>query len=173
MPGSLYYKIGHQVSKWLPLSANVTSILQRKRFFSGKYKKPPVDHQTFIELASLCSQDVITSTHDGFYRQINGLAMGSPPAPQLAHGWMSKFDDEIKGDARLYTRYMDDILRDIKNLQVDNKLIQIDSLHFTVEREIDSSIPFLDMRIHRKNGKLSSEWFTKPPYTPTDASSPT
>ena len=49
-------------------------------------------------------------------------------------------------------------------VRVENKLIQINSLHlslnFTVERETDSSIPFLNKRIHRKNGKLSSEWFT-------------
>ena len=100
-------------------------------------------------------------THDGYYRQVDGLAMGSPPAPQLANGWMSKFDAEIKGDSTLYSRYMDDVLRDIKSHQIDNKLIEINRLHpslkFTVERETDSSIPFLDMKIHRRNGKLTSD----------------
>ena len=33
------------------------------------------------------------------FTQVDGLAMDSPPAPQLANGWMSKFDDVIKGDA--------------------------------------------------------------------------
>ena len=40
--------------------------------------------------------------------------MGSPPAPNLANGWLSKNNQEIKGDAKLFTRYMDDNLRDIK-----------------------------------------------------------
>ena len=79
---------------------------------------------------------------------------------------MSKFDAEIKGDSTLYSRYMDDLLRDIKSHQIDNKLIEINRLHpslkFTVEHETDSSIPFLDIKIQRRNGKLTSEWFTKP-----------
>ena len=50
---------------------------------------PPVDKETFMTLAKIASCDVIMSTHDCFYRQINGLAMGSPPTPQLANGWLS------------------------------------------------------------------------------------
>ena len=81
--------------------------------FSGKYKLPPVDKQTFIELAKMASCDVIMSTHRGYFKQVDGLAMGSPPAPHLANGWLSQFDATIKGDSKLFTRYMDDILQDI------------------------------------------------------------
>ena len=35
-------------------------------------------------------------------------------SPLLANSWMSKFDKKIQGDAKMYFRYMDDILRDIK-----------------------------------------------------------
>ena len=45
---------------------------------------------------------------------IDGLAMGSPPAPMLANGWMSKYDKIIKGNAKIYSRYMDDIFRETK-----------------------------------------------------------
>ena len=75
---------------------------------------PPVDKETFITLATLASCDVILSTHDGLYKQVDGLAMGSPPAPHLANGWMSQFDNTIKGTSTLYTRYMDDILCECK-----------------------------------------------------------
>ena len=79
--------------------------------------------------------------------------MGSPPAPQLANGWMSKLDERIKGNLTLYSRYMDDILRDIKKNQIDSKLDEINNLHpslkFTVEPEKNSSIPFLDMEIRQ------------------------
>ena len=46
----------------------------------------PVDKETFITLAELASCDVIFSTHDGYFKQIDGLAMGSAPAPHLANG---------------------------------------------------------------------------------------
>ena len=45
--------------------------------------------------------------------------MGSPPAPHLANGWLSQFDDTIKGDAVLYARYMDDIIQNIKRVQIE------------------------------------------------------
>ena len=48
-------------------------------------------------------------TNDGYYQQIDGLAMVSPPALMLANGWMSKFDEAIKGDADLFSRCMDDV----------------------------------------------------------------
>ena len=73
--------------------------------YSGRYNKPPVDPQTFVELVSLCSCNVVFLTNDGFYRQVDGLAMGGgPPAPQLANGWMSKFDKSIKENSTIYTR---------------------------------------------------------------------
>ena len=61
--------------------------------YSGDYQLPPVEKETFKELLQLCTCDVLMQTHDGFYRQTDGLAMGSPPAPLLANR------------AKLYERY--------------------------------------------------------------------
>ena len=61
-------------------------------------------------------------TDNGFYRQTDGLAMGSPPAPMLAKGWMSTFETKIGEGAKLYHRYMDDILRDIHKTKIDQTL---------------------------------------------------
>ena len=68
-------------------------------------------------------------TYKGFYRQQDGLAMGSPPAPYLANGWLSMYDDRIKDDAKVFARYMDDILRDIKSARIDDKLDEINAYH--------------------------------------------
>ena len=47
---------------------------------SGKYRKPPVDRATFKELLTLCSCDVYLLTNDGYYKQVDGLAMDIPLA---------------------------------------------------------------------------------------------
>ena len=113
--------------------------------------------------------NVIVSTHNGFYRQIDGLAMGSPPAPHLANGWLSKYDPIIKADTRLYARYMDDILQNMKRALIDEKLSEINNLHpslkFTIERETNGAIPFLDMKILNDTGTLSSTCYNKPTDT--------
>ena len=134
-------------------------------------QRPAIDKETFITLAKIASCDVIMSTHDGFYKQIDGLAMGSPPAPHLANGWLSKFDSTIRGEAKLYFRYMDDILMEQKHVSAEQKLEEINSLHpnlqFTLEREKDQQLPVLDMKILRDQptGKLSSTWYNKPTDT--------
>ena len=132
---------------------------------------PPVDRDTFIQLATIASCDVIMSTHDGFYKQVDGLAMGSPPAPHLANGWLSKFENIIGEEARIYDRYMDDILRECKLTSVAPKLAEINNLHpnlqFTLEREENNKLPYIGMEIIHdpETGRLSSTWYTKPTDT--------
>ena len=43
-----------------------------------KHFDMPIDKETFITLATISSCDVVFDTHDGFYKQVDGLAMGSP-----------------------------------------------------------------------------------------------
>ena len=130
----------------------------------------PVDKETFIILAEIASCNVLMSTSDGYYTQIDGLAMGSPCAPLLANGWLSQFDSDIKGNAKIYFRYMDDIFRNIVANELIDKLDEInsyhDSLKFTHEKEKDGKLPMLDMSIqHHEDGTLSSTWYYKPSDT--------
>ena len=110
-------------------------------------QRPQIDQETFITLAKVASCEVVLSTHDGFYKQVDGLAMGSPPAPHLANAWLSQFENLIKNDAKIYERYqryMEDILREIKHSRVEQKLEEINniqkSLEFTLEMEVDHNI---------------------------------
>ena len=110
--------------------------------------------------------NVIMSTADGYYRQIDGLAMGSQPAPLLANIWLSKYEPTIGDDAKVFQRYMDDILRSIKRQNIKAKLAEINRLHpnlkFTVEIETDGKLPYLDMEIIHMDNTLSSTWYVKP-----------
>ena len=130
-------------------------------------KIPKVDKETFKKLAMLASCNVIMATHDGFYYQTDGLAMGSPPAPFLANGWLSQFDGVIQGESRIFFRYMDDILQDLKKRNCESKLQEINSLHpnlkFTIEREQEEQLPVLDLKIlhNHETGELSSTWYRK------------
>ena len=134
-----------------------------------KYELPPVDKETFRTLVMMSSCNVLMLTHDGYYQQTDGLAMGSPPSPHLTNGWLSQHDDRIKGDAKLFSRYMDDILRSIRKDAIEDTLSEINNLHpklrFTVETEQDGELSFLDMKLINLNGHLSSIWYNKPTYT--------
>ena len=59
------------------------------------------------------------------------------------------------------------ITRNLDNYE--EKLSEINNLHpslkFTIEREVNGSIPFLDMKIINESGRLSSTWYNKPTDT--------
>ena len=67
-------------------------LLYRPRAAHGS---PCFSKETFIKLATVASCNVVLLTHDGYYKQVDGLAMGAPLAPFLANAWMSKYDPII------------------------------------------------------------------------------
>ena len=64
---------------------------------------------------------------------------------------------------------MDDILRSIKQHAITQKLEEINLIHpslkFTLETEVEQTLPFLDMLIVRTGTELSSTWYNKPSDT--------
>ena len=123
-----------------------------------------------MTLTKLSSCNVLMLTHDGYYRQVDGLTMESPPAPHFANGWLSQFDGKIKGEAKLFSRYMDDTILDIKRNGKEGKLKELNSLHpslkFTIEEEDENGqLPVLDLKASNNQGTLSSSWYTKPSDT--------
>ena len=82
-----------------------------EHLFSGEFAQPPVDKQTLMTVSQLAVTNIILSTHDGWYKQIDGLAMGSQPAPYLENIWLPKFEPTVEDDATLlnviWTTYYD------------------------------------------------------------------
>ena len=145
--------------------------LAADKLYSGNpdIKSPPVDKETFITLTNLASKNVVMWTPDGYYRQKDGLAMGSQPAGLLANIWLSQFEPVIKDSAKIFERYVDDIIRSINRNNIAEKLREINNLHpnlkFTLEIEEDGRIAFLDLMIINNNGSLSTTWYRKPSDT--------
>ena len=139
------------------------------KLYSGELNKPPVDRKTFTILIELAMCNILMLTHDGYYRQTDGLAMGSPPAPLLANIWLSKFEPVINNDAKVFQRYMDDILISINKDGIHEKLNEINNLHsnlkFTIEVEKEGKLPFLDLQIIHESNELKSTWYNKPTDT--------
>ena len=69
------------------------------RLYSGEFETPPISKETFLKLLKISSTNVIMATHDGYYIQKDGLAMGSPPAPLLANIWLSKYEPQMRENA--------------------------------------------------------------------------
>ncbi|CAH8606449.1 unnamed protein product [Schistosoma rodhaini] len=123
------------------------------------------------ELLLRCTFNVQFSFNNEIYRQRDGIAMGSPLGPILADCFMAKLENNQLSSMinrfQLYVRYIDDtfVVCD-DNIDLDDILHSFNSCHpsidFTLEREKDQSIPFLDVHLlRRSNGSLKRSIFRK------------
>jgi hypothetical protein len=125
-------------------------------------------------------QHVLTSTyflHKGnFYEQTVGVPMGSPLSPAVVNFFMEEFEEKALSTAPLkpkhFFRYVDDtfIVWAHGHENLDNFLAHMNNQHpnikFTMEKEEEGCLPFLDIMIHRKeNGSLGHGVFRKKTHT--------
>ena len=136
--------------------------------------KHGIETTTLLEILKLC----LTTTHFQFrgehYELSDGLPMGSPASPAIANLFMAKLEETalstFAGDKpKVWYRYVDDVLSVVKTTAIDQLLTHLNSQHptitFTIEREKDNQLPFLDTRIHRISGTLKTGVHRKPTHT--------
>ena len=106
------------------------------------------------------------------FKQIDGVAMGSPLGPILANIFVGFLEKRIPKENMplLYDRFVDDTFSIFNNQsEVDPFLVTLNSLHpnlkFTVEKEVDKSLPFMDVKAMKRNGKLIRTVYRKPTFT--------
>ena len=127
--------------------------------------------EALVELLRFSTKDLSFLFNDKWYKQKDGVAMGSPLAPTLASIFMQSFEniiDQFTGSKPLvYKRYVDDIFLIFeKEDQVKPFLDYMNGIHpnikFTMEFEQQNKISFLDVLIKRVNHeRYQTEVFRK------------
>ena len=130
----------------------------------------------FKNLLCMCVKDCLFIFNGEVYKQIDGVAMGSPLGPTFANIflsyheqlWLNECPDSFK--PILYRRYVDDTLVIFKEKSHSDLFLNfINSKHknmkFTMESESNSQIPFLDLNIRKENGKISVSLYRKPTFS--------
>ena len=105
-----------------------------------------------------------------------GVAMGSPLSPIVANLILEYFEErainELPHKPRWWLKFVDDVFSNWPH--GEDKLVefqkhlnnQCDSIKFTLEREEDKSLPFLDVLITKKiDGSLSHQVYRKKTHT--------
>ena len=107
------------------------------------------------------------------FRQIDGVAMGSPLGPALANIFVGYSENKLFASISktfLYQRYIDDIfLIFTTEAQGDQLFAVLISLHpslrFTVEKEENGVLPFLDVKIEKSTNEFLTSFYRKPTFT--------
>lgn len=130
-----------------------------------------MSQNTFMALIEICIKDGSYFVYNGqVYMQVEGLPMGSALSPVLAaivlDALMEEIMERISGYVKLLKKYVDDFIAVIKIEHIDEVLSVLNgynsSIQFTVEKEVNRTLPFLDMVLHREvDGHVLTEWYEK------------
>ena len=152
----------------VPLEYTIQIILDK--VFKEKKIKTKLSHKELKTLLELCTKEMHFSFNDKIYKQINGVAMGSPLGPVLANIFMVHLEEEmiprLTGEMVSWYRYVDDTFTFIKEDKIKYVQETLNSFHpdisFTYEEEVDNKISFLDVLVTRKpDGYFDTEVYRK------------
>lgn len=141
----------------VPLEFTIELILNKiynEKLIATKLKR--ADMKTLLEL---CTKDMHFAFDEKIYRQVDGVAMGSPLGPVIANIFMVELEKRLiptMGDKiSLWFRYVDDTFTFIKKGEVDNVIEILNGFHesikFTFETETDNCLSFLDVKVMKNS----------------------
>ena len=140
----------------VPLDYTIELILNK--IYRDKMVKTKLKREEMKKLLQICTKEMHFSFNGVIYRQVDGVAMGSPLGPVLANVFMVELEKslvpQLESSVELWYRYVDDTFTFIKKGKVEEVLERLNSFHesinFTYERERDGVISFLDVKVITK-----------------------
>ena len=142
--------------------------------------QPYIPKDVFVELLHSATSTVKFSFDNIIYRQIDGVAMGSPLGPALANIFVGYYEEKLFSEISqpaVYFRYVYDTFVIFQNEKESEEfLVSLNGLHsslqFTFEKEKNNSLPFLDVHVEHTKGSNETKVYRKPTFTGQYAGNP-
>ena len=134
-------------------------------------KIPPLE---LLEIIKILLTETCFLFNGEFYKQTDGVAMGGPTSSTVAEIYMISHEQTALTTTtcppKVWERYVDDVFLIIKKHWLEEFYDHINGLHeqikFTIEKEKDSNLAFLDTLVHKNEDKsLSVKVYRKPTHT--------
>ena len=158
----------------VPTSEALTVIQDKLAADPSIEERTCVPLPNLMEMLTFCMESSYFRMGNDVYRQEEGLAMGSPLSPVMANIYMEYFEDMALNSAPLrptmWLRYVDDTFilwphqEDIQVLLEHVNTIR-PSIQFTMEKEKDNQLAFLDILITRTECGFKTSVYHKPTFT--------
>ena len=160
----------------IPVGESIDICERRLRDDDYLADRTGMDASTVVALLKFCLTSTSFQYDETYYKQLDGVAMGSPVSPVIADIFMEDFEDRAFAAypaadlPRVWKRFVDDVIAVVKKDRGQPLLQHLNSQHprikFTMEEEKDGTLPFMDVRFTRDvQGKLMREVYQKPTHT--------
>ena len=144
--------------------------------YSDNENPPNIPKHNFRNLLNIATKETFFMFNKKYYKQVDGVAMGSPLGPALANIFMCSFESKWLRDCPndfkpvFYRRYIDDIFVLFSSPDLADKFREyLSSKHpnikFSIEKEEDGCLPFLDINIFRENDKFATKVYRKKTFS--------
>ena len=126
-----------------------------------------------MELLHSATSTVEFSFDNTIYRQIDGVATGSPLGPALANIFDGYYEEKLFSEISkpaVYFTYVENTFVIFQNeKELEELLIILNGLHsslqFTFEKKKNNSLPFLDVHVEHTKGSYETKVYRKPTLT--------
>ena len=140
--------------------------------YSDNENPPNVPKHNFRNLLNIATKETFFMFKNKYYKQVDGVAMGSPLGPALANIFMCSFESKWLRDCPkdfkpvFYRRYIDYIFVLFSSPDHADKFREyLSSKHpnikFYLEKEEDGRLLFLDINVFRENDKFATNVYRK------------
>ena len=141
--------------------------------YDGDLSPPQFSKEIFIELMNIATTYAEFSFNNVMFKQIDGVAMGSPLGPALANIFVGYYENKLFqtiNEPFFYTRYVDDTFSIFRaEADADQFLLTLNSLHpalkFTMEKEANQTLIFLDVKVDKSEKQFQTSVYRKPTFT--------
>ena len=144
--------------------------------YNDNENPPNIPKHNFCNLLNIATKETFFMFNNKYYKQVDGVAMGSPLGPALANIFMCSFESKWLRDCPndfkpvFYRRYIDDIFVLFSSPDHADKFREyLSSKHpnikFSIEKEEDGCLPFLDVNIFRENDKFATNVYRKKTFS--------
>ena len=137
---------------------------------------PKIPKDVFRNLLTVATKESFFMFNNKFYKQIDGVVMGSPLGPALANIFMCNFENEWLKDCPhslkpvFYRWYVDDIFvlfSSIDQAEEFKKCLSSKhpNINVSLEKENEGRLSFLDVNIFRKKEKFATNVYRKKTFS--------
>ena len=154
----------------VPIDTTINIIIERT-YHHPNLLPPRIPPEILRKMLILCTKELAFTTPNGhIFKQIDGVAMGSPLGPTFANYYMSHLENTIFSNCpnvkpTLYARYVDDIFLVVNDeteiVNMKNNFESHSILKFTYEMNINGKLPFLDVLVEMNNGVIRTNVYRK------------